>query len=453
MYYLLLFICITSRLATTIYYIEDIDSLRFALSVVDEFSINKLQPHFPGYPIFCFLANLIYKITQNLGLTFSIIGGSSIFIIIIASLKILNIKLHSINGLILSLFILLNPILWLMSNRYMPDLLGLAFLLSSFYYLSIPNCKKSIYIGALLAGLLIGTRLSYLPILLLPIIQSSFNKKINYKVIFSILLGVLAWLIPIIYLEGLSQLISLGYKHTIGHFFDYGGTIITESNLMLRLKFLLETVWADGLGGFWLGRHTTTLITSIIISLIFHNILKFKKIDNLIVKRLLITSAIYIVWLILFQNLIHKSRHVIPLVLVIILFISSFINQKNIKMLIILYIISIFPVSYNIINNHIKGTAISKIINYDLINKSDVIITNQLINYYLKANGNTSKFYNIEEENSPLNPSLNTKNIAIIGHYTELFTDDYLVKLDTIFYHNPYMNRMWSEIPIYTLNR
>ena len=57
----------------------------------------------------------------------------------------------------------------------------------------------------------------------------------------------LAWLIPIIYLEGLSQLVSLGYKHTIGHFFDYGGTIITESNLILRLKFYYFGLTASSL--------------------------------------------------------------------------------------------------------------------------------------------------------------------------------------------------------------
>ena len=57
-YLLLLLVCIISRLATSIYYIEDIDSLRFALSL-DDYSITKLQPHFPGYPVFCYIAKLL----------------------------------------------------------------------------------------------------------------------------------------------------------------------------------------------------------------------------------------------------------------------------------------------------------------------------------------------------------------------------------------------------------
>ena len=38
---------------STIYYIEDLDSLRFALSMID-YDVAKLQPHFPAYPVFLF---------------------------------------------------------------------------------------------------------------------------------------------------------------------------------------------------------------------------------------------------------------------------------------------------------------------------------------------------------------------------------------------------------------
>ena len=68
----LLFACILSRILTAIYYVEDIDSLRFALSL-HEFSLVKLQPHFPGYPIFCFIAKILYSFTENMGISFALI--------------------------------------------------------------------------------------------------------------------------------------------------------------------------------------------------------------------------------------------------------------------------------------------------------------------------------------------------------------------------------------------
>ena len=83
MYYTLFFICIITRIITSIYYIEDIDSLRFAYSIINAYSIKNLQPHFPGYPVFSFVGIVLYLITNSLGISFSIIGGTSTFIIII----------------------------------------------------------------------------------------------------------------------------------------------------------------------------------------------------------------------------------------------------------------------------------------------------------------------------------------------------------------------------------
>ena len=78
---ILFFVCLFSRIFTSIYYIEDIDSLRFAFSLYD-YDITKLQPHFPGYPVFCFIAKLIYVVTGSMGITFSIIGGVSVYFLI-----------------------------------------------------------------------------------------------------------------------------------------------------------------------------------------------------------------------------------------------------------------------------------------------------------------------------------------------------------------------------------
>ena len=66
---LLFIVCILSRILSSIFYIEDIDSLRFALSLY-EFNIVELQPHFPGYPIFVALAKAFYSIINNMGAPF-----------------------------------------------------------------------------------------------------------------------------------------------------------------------------------------------------------------------------------------------------------------------------------------------------------------------------------------------------------------------------------------------
>ena len=169
-----LLICIVSRAFTSIYYIEDIDSLRFALSI-QEYDITKLQPHFPGYPIFCFLAKILHFIFRNMGVSFSIIGGISIFFIIYYLLRMFNTSLKSYEGQYIALIIFLNPIFWLMSNRFMPDLMGLAVSLSAIYYLIYANKQgRHLEKGFFISGLLAGVRLSYLPLLVLPIIKILF---------------------------------------------------------------------------------------------------------------------------------------------------------------------------------------------------------------------------------------------------------------------------------------
>ena len=48
----------------------------------------------------------------------------------------------------------------IMSNRYMPDLMGLSLFIVSFYFLTHDN-KKNVLIGGFIYGLLLGTRLSF----------------------------------------------------------------------------------------------------------------------------------------------------------------------------------------------------------------------------------------------------------------------------------------------------
>ena len=451
MYYFLFFVCIISRLITSIYYIEDIDSLRFALSLSDEFNITKFQPHFPGYPVFCFLGYLFYKLTGSIALSFSLIGGISTFLIIYFSLQMFKINIKSKESIFLILIIFFNPMIWILSNRYMPDLLGLSIVVGAIYYIYYSEYKNSCYWGLCLAGLSLGIRLSYFPILLIPVFLTIIRKDTLLSFV-SISIGVLIWLIPFIGDQGFVNLLEIGQKHTVGHFNDYGGTIITESNLFHRLKFFIHTIWSDGLGGYWIDRHWISLIISIcLLSIILKTDLRIKV--DYKVKIILASCALYFIWIFLFQNVIYKSRHVLPLVYFLII-LTSYLSlfQKNyfIKSL---FILSIIFLTTNIISDNKKGTAIHHLSNHLNNEDNDLIISNSLVNFYLKSTGLKSDYINIEKfDLTHSYEQINSaKRIKIIGKYSNLFTKQYVETYDTSFYHNPYMNRMWSEIPIYTL--
>ena len=452
MYYILLLVCLLSRIISSIYYVEDIDSLRFALSIIDEYSVIKYQPHFPGYPVFCFIAIILYKITGSLAISASIIGGVSTFFIIYFLLKILKISIKSHSSFFIVLIIFFNPMIWILGNRYMPDLLGMSVALAAIYYILSYENKIEQIIGLFLAGIVLGIRLSYFPLVIIPIIIMFLNKK-NYKLILSFFIGILVWLVPFIISEGINELITVGLQHTTGHFNDYGGTIITENNILDRFKFLINTVWSDGLGGYWENRNLITIIISLLIIAIFLNS-NFKKIKLNTKLKIFISSCIlYLIWIFFFQNLIYKSRHVLPLVIAMITIIGLFQSQNKSKLLSILLPLFLSILTFNLIFSHKSGTAVYFLKNHIQNQNIDYIVSNSLVNYYLKNNGIKSNFINIEKINEE--HLLSSKNaiddIIMIGDYSKFFKYSYDINLDTTFYHNPYMNRMWSEIPLYLL--
>ena len=189
-YFILFVACLISRISTSIFFIEDIDSLRFAYSIADEYNILKLQPHFPGYAIFCFLANILYDVFGNLGMVFSILGAISTFLIIFFSLQLLKFNLDSKEGLFTVALIFFNPMFWLMSNRYMPDLMGLSILIMAFYFLCQKN-QKDILKGFFLIGILAGLRISYLPFLFIIALLVCINNKSKLLLLCSILFGIM----------------------------------------------------------------------------------------------------------------------------------------------------------------------------------------------------------------------------------------------------------------------
>ena len=460
LFFILLIICITSRIATGIYYIEDIDSLRFALSI-KEYDIVKLQPHFPGYPIFCFCVKAVYFFVGSLGLSFSIIGGISLFIIIYFSLHLFQIHLNTYSGIIFTGIIFLNPLFWLMSNRFMPDLMGLSISIAVLYFLTIKsNESKYLIFGFILAGILVGTRLSYIPLLILPIIIHLLKSDRKYYLLFIFSIGCLIWLVPLVWLTGLSDLFQSAMKQTGGHFSDFGGTIITEGMWGKRIISITRSIWADGLGGYWFGRSFQTLLLSFPMAYFLYQGMRKKIIYDMDENTAIIIGSfvIYLIWILFFQNVIYKSRHVLPLIIICIVLINNGIQNIRDKdqiffIVTVLFFLGLMNTTFVLVKQHMRPSAISSLKDH-LINQNEkeTIVSIPLINYYLKYHGLKNQFINIENENDVEQIKLlDKKKLILIGNFKKSFHDNYQVDDQINFYHNPYVNRMWSEINMYKM--
>ena len=196
----------------------------------------------------------------------------------------------------------------------------------------------------------------------------------------------------------------------------------------------------------------TVLISISLLMILKNSIFNYYKTKNQKIKIIIISVLVYCIWIFFFQNVIYKSRHILPIVLILIITMFNLMPVKKYKNQYVILIIlwSILTVNLNL--DHKEGTAIFKL-KEDLQNKNpDYIIGNNLINYYMQRNGVKAKKDYINYL------SLNDTIFKMSDQYQIIFIGDYNLSVDKLyknnfknktFYHNPYMNRMWSEIPIF----
>ena len=451
----LLFFCLASRLLSSIYYIEDPDSLRFVLGVLD-YDVSKMQPHFPAYPVFCFIAKALHVVTGRYALSFSLIGGLATFAIIYFTLRIARIKVVESFGFALVFILFFNPLLWLMSNRYMPDLLGVALCLSACLFVSKRN-KMTAQIGFFIAGLLLGVRLSYAPFVLPSLLWSLWISKHKWWLLSAGIAGIVAWLIPLVYITGWDSLIVAGQMQTAGHFSEFGGTVTTEPDYGFRATKLLEGLWADGFGLYWLGRHWVTMGAAIMllgmITMCWQDLVeRFNKIS--LRNSLFWGCVLYLTWIFFFQNVIYKSRHVLPLLPILSLFPAYLIAQLNLRSKVFKVAALCFLGCYSyatlhLVIQHKQPSAIAQVYNYlnDINAQNMHVASTPLIKYYLAARGIKAAFIPIESRDdlSRLEKNEDSMQLVVIGNPLK----NKLPQSKRTFYHNPYVNRMWSELSVY----
>ena len=191
---------------------------------------------------------------------------------------------------------------------------------------------------------------------------------------------------------------------------------------------------------------------------IYQLVIKSFREDNKL-KILIYSAFLYLIWIMMFQNIIYKSRHVAPIVFVIIILISSsqsfYLNRYKLLDYISksLFVFSLVFLSINLSLQHKSYTSIHRVKEYLLNSKSEYnIASTPLINFYLKSTGVNRKYYNVDslEDVNELYNNLGIEKVIMIGDFRYRLDEELIFVKDTIFYHNPYMNRMWSTINVYS---
>ncbi len=462
---LIFLLCVGSRLLTAIFYLEDIDSMRFAMAAV-EYDVLHNKPHFPGYPIFCLMLSGFHNMLNSVALSFALSGGLATFSLILAMVSLTRlIDCRRLTSSIIVL-ILFNPFFWLMSNRYMPDLFGLSILYWSLFFLLKMNSSSkqwqhgsaAIMLGVS-ASLLAGIRLSYLPFLL-PAVFCFRDFRQLKSVFFSFLLTSVFWVSIWAYATGFEELLELAIHDVNGHFFQWGGTIYsTDASWAKRIIGAVEGIFAHGLGFWWTGRSCVTLINSFTITLLLSLGLRKLRFQTLLKRPILIwilCTLSYLLWALFFQNITYKPRHILPVLPLLLLVFAYGLEairlpvtrglSQSVKYTLILPYVTcgIF-----LAVQHLQPSALDQFRSHVLKDGADSIIycPEHLQRFYLRETIAGTDLVFAKNLDEVLH---NKWNRPYIMSSIQIPALQGCERSRANFYHNPYVNKLWSELTVFS---
>ena len=237
--------------------LEDIDSINFALGL-RHYDVAQHQPHPPGYPVYIALGRTakatLQAVAPSLGsprtesLSLAVWSPIAGAVALVAAYSIFNALSPSSMAVWATVLLAANPLFWLAGSRPMSDMPGLALaLVAQALFLRGATDRRTIVIGALIAGLAAGVRVQTacltLPLFALALFQQRRHGVlwIVTRPIAAIAVGGLAWAIPLIILSGglNSYLVALGSQ--AGEDFAWTGMLWTTPTPRRLLFALWET--------------------------------------------------------------------------------------------------------------------------------------------------------------------------------------------------------------------
>ncbi len=270
---------------------DDYDSIGFVLAL-DHFDVAKLQPHFPGYPVYVALGKLAHLMMPALTAAQLVSALAS------SATAVALYVIGERRGKGLSAMLLY-------AGAWLPFLLGGSALsdetAAAFAALAFAFAEESA--GAVCIALMLGTRLSYWPIALAWLVVAN-RRSIAIAIVTSF-----AWIIPFVLL--VPNVVSLGKTHVAGHFTTWGGSIATRPALGERVLAFFRDVFYDGIAPHYLALAAIVLMMTI----------ARPRWD-----RALYLMIPYALWIFFAQNIIEQPRHALPLVLMMLVWMAWSLN-------------------------------------------------------------------------------------------------------------------------------
>ena len=310
------------------------DDVDFALGV-GSFDLARMQPHFPGYPIYMVAAFVAAIFHDNNFLALS--GLSAVAMAL--SVWPLHAIVRRLSGERTAFWTALAwavaPLGMVLGTQPLSDAFGvlIALLLVE---CCLRACDRSLGTRAraiallgsgIWLGLLLGVRVSYVALAAVPLWAAyayARETRAYDEIIASVascLLVCLLWGYALVVNVGsFAGLWKLGTSFTSGHFTDWGGTFTEGSSLWERLVYWIGRQWfAAGLGTPWEGQmHAASwVVLALTVLGVGSSLLRARSWSWRNTGLLIAWMLPYLLWALFAQN-VEKPRHVLPLLPVLI---------------------------------------------------------------------------------------------------------------------------------------
>jgi hypothetical protein len=313
------------------------DSLGFVLGMSRRFDMELLQPHFPGYPVFVALGKALCWMGLS-GLNAataisSLAAGVSAWGLAVCARRLAG--LRAAVPVVLLYLVAFQP--WLLGSGALSDSLGAALAVAATAVMA--QAPPRFGVSGFLAGLLLGTRMSYWPMVLSLCVlwwilganartrrgQGEGAPRARAGV--GLVVGTLLWAIPFVVVVGVRELVALGSVHVMGHFGWWGGSVATQSNIFQRLSSFSRDLLFDGFAPS--GWVLAAIASILAVTAVWANRRRARAGSAVALAPLLVMALPYGLWVFLAQNVLEQPRHLLPLVEGGLLLLGAFLAPRR----------------------------------------------------------------------------------------------------------------------------
>lgn len=305
-----------SRFATRPATPDDYDAIGFVLAL-DDFNLDKFQPHFPGYPVYVALGRLAHVFFVSPLAAATAVSAMAATVTAAGLFYLLN-RFRSVRAAWIGMGLYaVAGLPFIIGSSALSD--GTAAALAMIAFAALAADRP--WVSGLFIALMLGARASYFPLAISWVICLGLWRRAGMvRALVAAVVGAGVWAVPFIHAIGFRHLVELGRIHLGGHFADWGGSVATRPDLGARCAAFVRDLFFDGIAP-----QAWALGLLGVIVLFAARRARFARRE---IGPALVVFVPYSLWALFGQNVLEQPRHALPAVLILVAALACVLESR-----------------------------------------------------------------------------------------------------------------------------